>query len=186
MSTGHLRSDNPTTMGLPAPLMFLTQFVQGGSFGPKERNFAEVCQAMYSYGHYDFNHFLSMSISPMIIEVVVRIYYAARCLCEGKDLMDSLPIAGRPRLKTMLFTAHSVAAAANAGKVYVSQDPLSVNYPQWMTFFRYLLPQLKWGLLDKPSERFKYIQKSIDEDWDNVDKEIAALFEDQKSKPLII
>lgn len=173
---GHLQSDNPTTMGLPAPFMFLSQFLQGGSFGPKNRSFAEVCQAMYSYGHYDFRHFLSMSISPLIIEVIVRSYYAGRSLYEGKDIHDALPLANKPKVRTMLFTAHSIAAAANAGKVALSQNPLSINYSQWLIFFRYFFPQLKWILLDKPRDRFNFVQKRIDENWKKVDSEMFALW----------
>ena len=35
-----------------------------------------------------------------------------------------------PKLGTMLFTAHSVAAAINAGKVVFTENPMAINYPQ--------------------------------------------------------
>lgn len=77
---------------------------------------------MYTKG-YDFGHFLAMSIPVAIIEVVVRLFYFAKRLHEGYSFLDALPInipgkSRKPKLQTMLFTAHTIATAANAGKVY--------------------------------------------------------------------
>lgn len=62
----HFKSDITTSMGLPAPLMGLFNFLQFGSIGKEEQTIAEIVQGMY-YEGYDFIHFCSMSIPAMII-----------------------------------------------------------------------------------------------------------------------
>lgn len=48
-----------------------------------------------------------------------------------------------PKLATMLFIGHSAATAVNAGKVYFTQNPMAINYPQWIAFAKYSYKQLK-------------------------------------------
>ena len=48
-----------------------------------------------------------------------------------------------PKLATMLFIGHSAATAVNAGKVYFTQNPMAINYPQWIAFVKYSYKQLK-------------------------------------------
>lgn len=102
----HFKSDITTSMGLPAPLMGLFNFLQFGSIGKEEQTIAEIVQGMY-YEGYDFIHFCSMSIPTMIIEVVVRLGYAFKRIKEGYPLKESIPFSlnreKHPKLSTMLF-----------------------------------------------------------------------------------
>ncbi len=165
---GHMKSDITSSRGLPVPLMSLFEFLQFGKFGRNEYSISEVVRIMYRQG-YDFRRFISMSISPLIIEVIVRTSYLARRLMDGNDVMEALPIGNKPKLGTMLFLSHSLATLANAGKVTFHQNPLAINYPQWMAFFRYSISQLKWGLLDKPNAELQHVQKLLDGNWDLID-----------------
>ena len=74
----------------------------------------------------------------------------------------------------MLFVSHSIATAANAGKIAFTENPLSINYAQWLAFAKYSLSQLKWILIQKPALRNKYVQGFLDSDW----KELNSVLQD--------
>ena len=84
--------------------------------------------------------------------------------------------ANTPPEIRLSITAHTIAAAVNAGKVVVAsktgvENPfLAINYPQWLAFVKYSIQQLKWILHDKPDMRHKYVMSVIDDEW-------AALYE---------
>lgn len=177
----HFKSDITTSMGLPAPLMGLFNLFQFGSIGEYEQTVAEIVQGMY-YEGYDFIHFCSMSIPVMITEVIVRISYAVKRIKEGNRVVDSIPFSldreKHPKLATMLFVAHSGAAAVNAGKVYFTKNPMAINYPQWIAFAKYSYKQLKWVIVEKPAAREAYIEGKLDESWKSIDVEVNASFEE--------
>lgn len=148
----HFKSDITTSMGLPAPLMGLFNLLQFGKIGDEDQTIAEIVQGMY-YEGYDFIHFSSMAISTMIIEVIIRIGYALKKINEGHSIKNSIPFSldreKHPKLHTMLFIGHSIAASANAGKIYFTKNPMTINYAQWITFAKYSYSQLKWVLIEK-------------------------------------
>jgi len=187
---GHLESDIATPRGLPAPLMPLFQFLQFGEIGKSKHTVGEVTRIMYRSG-YDFRHFLAMSISPLLIEVIVRLGYFAKRMYEGCSFTDSIPLdlsitERKPKLQTMLFSAHLIATAANAGKVAIGQNPLMINYPQWVAFFRYAVPQLKWELIDKENKKFQYVQNRIDQDWRKIDRDLEDTWRLVIEKPIFL
>ena len=175
----HLKSDMTTSMGLPAPMMGLFNLLQLGSIGEYEQTVAEIVQGMY-YEGYDFIHFCSMSVSAMLIEVVVRLGYAIKRIKEGVAVKNAIPINTNrermPKLGTMLFTAHSAAAAINAGKVVFTENPMAINYPQWIAFAKYSYQQLKWGLVTKPALRDRFVLDTIDAELQSVYENIDTLF----------
>lgn len=185
---GHLQSDIATPSGLPVPLMPLFQFLQFGNIGKSGYTIGEISRIMYRSG-YDFRHFLAMSISPLLIEVIVRLGYFAKRMSENNSFLDSIPFdlpmsERKPKLKTMLFSAHLVATAANAGKVTITQNPLMINYSQWIAFFRYLIPQLKWVLVDKENKRFQYLQSRINQDWQDIDRALEETWNIVNTSPI--
>jgi hypothetical protein len=101
-------------------------------------------------------------------------------------MKDSIPFGDKPKLQTMLFSAHTIATAANAGKVYLTCSPLSINYPQWVAFFKYSIGQIKWILIDKPNKCFKYIQNEINNDWLKIDADLNSIISDTNIKPFIL
>lgn len=175
---GHLKSDIGTAAGLPAPFLSLLQLIQVGSFGEKGRTVGDLTRYMYAKG-YDFGHFMAMSIPVLLIEVLVRTFYFLKRMSEGYSFEESMPfnIPGQPRkpkLQTMLFTAHAVATAANAGKVYFSGgNPLAINLPQWLWMCKSSIHQIKWVVLEKERERFAYTQEKLDADWEAVNEQLA-------------
>lgn len=134
------------------------------------------------YEGYDFIHFCSMSVSAMLIEVVVRLSYAIKRIKEGVAVKNAIPISTNhermPKLGTMLFTAHSAAAAINAGKVVFTENPMAINYPQWIAFAKYSYQQLKWGLVTKPTLRDRFVLDTIDSELQSVYEDVDALFDE--------
>ena len=185
----HLKSDMTTSMGLPAPLMGLFNLLQFGSVGEYEQTIAEIVQGMY-YEGYDSVHFCSMSVSSMLVEVVVRIGYAIKRIKEGVAIKNAIPLSTdhekMPKLGTMLFTAHSAATAINAGKVLFTENPMAINYPQWIAFAKYSYQQLKWGLITKPALRDRYVLDAIDGELQEVYEDIDLLFEDMQGCKIIL
>lgn len=174
---GHMKSDIATPRGLPAPFMTMFNLFQFGDIGEEGLTIAEVARSMYGQG-YDFTHFLSMSVPVAINEALVRGAYCIKRVKEGHKLIESLPfdlaLNKKPKLSTMLFISHSIATAANAGKIAFTENPLSINYAQWLAFAKYSISQLKWILLQKPALRNKYVQGFIDSDW----KELNSVLQD--------
>lgn len=162
----HFKSDITTSMGLPAPMMELFNLLQFGELGEYDQTIAEIVQGMY-YEGYDFIHFCTLSIPVMIIEVATRIGYAFKRIKEGHSVKESIPFSlnreKHPKLATMLFIGHSAAVAVNAGKVYFTQNPMAINYPQWIAFAKYSYKQLKWMLIEKPDAREAYVHGVLNE-----------------------
>ncbi len=175
----HLKSDITTSMGLPAPLMSVFNLFQFGSIGEEEQTIAEIVQGMY-YEGYDFIHFCAMSIPVMVEEIIVRISYAIKRIKEGYRVRDSIPFSTdrekHPKLKTMLFIAHSSASAINAGQVCFSKNPMAINYPEWIAFAKYMYLQLKWVLAEKEKAREDYVNGKLDEEWMRIEEEANESF----------
>ena len=166
-------------MGLPAPFMALFHKMQFGKIGEND-TISELVKSMFYQG-YDFRHFCSMSIPVMISEVVVRVSYFVKRLAEGHSFAAAIPVGlspeKKPKLETMLFIAHSASTAINAGKVLFTQNPLDVNYPQWMSFARYSIKQMKWSLNDKPVLREEYVREAINGEWKVLSASIEKLWD---------
>lgn len=185
----HFKSDITTSMGLPAPLMTLFNLLQFGSIGEEEQTIAEIVQGMY-YEGYDFIHFCSMSIPTMIIEVIIRLGYGIKWIKEGNSVKDSIPFSlnreKHPKLSTMLFIGHSAATAVNAGKVYFTQNPMAINYPQWIAFAKYSYKQLKWVLLEKPELRDAYVRGVIADELNEVYTKIDGTFTEMSEEYILV
>jgi len=185
----HMLSDVNTPAGLPVPFMALFNKLQFGSIGEEQLNIAEMVKSMYGQG-YDFRHFCAMSIPVMIIEVVVRVSYFIKRLAEGYTFKEAIPFGlnheKKPKLGTMLFIAHSTSTAINAGKVIITENPLDINYPQWLSFARYTVKQLKWVLLDKPALRDKYVMNAINDEWDELAASMDSLWDEYANGATVV
>ena len=185
----HFKSDITTSMGLPAPMMGLFNLLQFGKIGEYDQTIAEIVQGMY-YEGYDFIHFCTLSIPIMIVEVVTRIGYAFKRIKEGHPVKESIPFSlnreKHPKLATMLFIAHSAATAVNAGKVYFTQNPMAINYSQWIAFAKYSYQQLKWVLLEKPNARDAYVCGILYEELEEALVSVDATFDDILAEYIVV
>lgn len=171
LQLGHLASDVATPAGLPAPLMPLLSFLQCGKIGEREHSIADVAREMYGKG-YDFRHFMSASIPVMISEVVVRLGYFIRQMQGGKSLSEAAPKASSVKLRRQLLIAHSVATLINAGKVYVTQNPLAISWPQALAFLRYVAPELMYLVYGQEAARSKILEEKILRDYHALDADL--------------
>ena len=175
-------------MGLPVPFMAMFNKLQFGKIGDNE-TIAELVKSMFYQG-YDFRHFCAMSIPVMITEVIIRVSYFAKRLYEGFSFAESIPVGlnheKKPKLGTMLFIAHSASTSINAGKVIFTKNPLDINYPQWLSFARYSVRQLKWGLVDKPALRDRYVMAAISDEWDVISTSIDDLWDEYSDNAIIV
>lgn len=185
----HFKSDVTTSMGLPAPFMSMFNLLQFGNIGEYDQIIAEIVQGMYFEG-YDFIHFCSMSIPTMLVEVIVRMGYAFKRINEGHAINDSIPVSlnreKHPKLSTMLFLGHSAATAVNAGKVAFTENPMAINYAQWIAFTKYSYSQLKWAVIKKPTMRDAYVTGKIYEEMNVVFDEVDNTFEEYTRDKIVI
>lgn len=185
----HFKSDITTSMGLPAPFMSLFNLLQFGNIGEYDQTIAEIVQGMY-YEGYDFIHFCSMSIPTMLVEVIVRMGYAFKRISEGHAIKDSIPVSLNrekyPKLATILFLGHFAATAVNAGKVAFTENPMAINYPQWIAFTKYSYSQLKWAVMEKPTIRDAYVTGKIYEEMNAVFAEVDNTFEEYTRDKIVI
>lgn len=185
----HFKSDITTSMGLPAPFMGLFNLLQFGKIGEEEQTIAEIVQGMYFEG-YDFIQFCSSSISNMIIESIVRIFYSIKKIKNGNKIEDSIPFSkdktNKVKLSTMLFISHSIACSVNLGKIYFSKNPLAINYPEWLTFAKYSYKQLKWALIRKPQLKEAYINNKLFDSLQEIYNEINETYKEYSEKYNII
>ncbi|HFI0035220.1 TPA: hypothetical protein ACGOTT_000107 [Streptococcus suis] len=177
----HFKSDITTSMGLPAPLMGLFNLLQFGEIGKEEETIAQIVQGMYQDG-YDFIHFATMSIPVMLIEVLVRLGYACRRLSQGASLLDAVAFSTNrkkyPKLGTILFTAHSVSIAVNLGKIIITENPLTINYPQWLAFFKYSYQEVHYQLFIEPEQKRRFFEEHDCLQYDRLYTDIDTLFEE--------
>lgn len=175
---GHIISDMCTTMGVPIPGWGFLQILQFGSFGDKDRTTADISRWMYLNG-YDLRHFITMSISVAVIEIIIRAYHYLSGL-ENRWQMESsvnasliskelANVESNLKLHKMLFLAHSVAASGNAMKVFAySGNPLAINADQWMLFLQESIKITKAIFRDKVSEKIARNRRIIDEEWEKI------------------
>lgn len=165
----HLESDVTTSMGLPVPFMVLFNVLQFGNIGELDKTIAEIVQEMYK-GGYDFIHFCSLAFPVMVTEVIIRLAYAVERIKEGASTVEAVPIlmpGEHSKLATMLLIGHSVAAAVNAGKVYFTKNPMSINYNQWIRFAQCACKETKWVLFGKKKAKEDYIENYMIRELDN-------------------
>lgn len=86
----------------------------------------------------------------------------------------------------MLFMGHSAATAVNAGKVLFSENPMAINYPQWIAFTKYSYSQLKWVLAEKPALRDAYVSGKIYEEMLDVYDEVERTFDEFTKDKIVI
>ena len=155
---GHLLSDvnAPSAngnrgMGLPAPFMGLLRMFENIPVG--DSNFGKQIEWMYVKG-YDFRQFVATSIPVAIMEVLLRAFYVGKQVKRydapfGQTLLDTVPTRMNPRFRILLALAFGTFCGVNAGRMYITQNLLNLNYASWMGLVWNGFHALKWALLQK-------------------------------------
>ncbi|MCK5785927.1 MAG: hypothetical protein KAH54_05130 [Candidatus Sabulitectum sp.] len=165
----HMCSDVATSKGLPVPFASMFRSLRVGNFvGPtgRKHSISSLTGWMYHYG-YDLRHFLTMSITPATIEIVLRAYLMLRHFAEHGEV--SFTLAKNPKYRSMLLSAHAIACATNAGKVALQQgNPLAINYAEWLALLRYLIPSLKYWIFDRKGLELEHLEAINDSGWNEI------------------
>jgi hypothetical protein len=113
-------------------------------------------------------------LTPAVIEIVLRAYLMVRHYGEQGETMFLL--GAHPKYRSMLLTAHTIAAAANAGKVELMQgNPLAINQAEWMAFIRYLIPSLKYWIFDRARLKREHLERLNAQEWQALEQHTAAM-----------
>lgn len=164
----HLVSDVATTRGLPVPFAPVLRQLKVGTFrvGNAQMDLSQMMGWMYHHG-YDLRHFITMGITPATIEIILRAYLMIRHYVEKGE--TTITLTNNPKYRSMLLSAHSVAAAANLGKLAIYQwNPLAINYAEWLALIRYLLPSVKYWLFDRHRLKMEYLENVTDKEWNEL------------------
>jgi len=175
---GHIISDMCTKMGVPIPGWAFLQLLRFGSFGANNKTIADISRWMYLNG-YDLRHFFTMSIPVAVIEIIVRGYHYLSSLETPEQLEYSLhssiaskelaQIQSNLKLHKMLFLSHAIAASGNALKVFTySGNPLAINLPQWLLFFKESVNIVQAINRDKNPEKILRNRNKINREWEEI------------------
>ena len=155
---GHLLSDvnapsqnDNRGMGLPAPFMGVLRMFDSLPVG--DSDLGRQIEDMYVKG-YDFRQFVVTSIPVLIMEVMMRVFYAVKQVKLagsplGEALIDTMPMTMNPRFRMMLAMAYGTVAAVNGARVYITQNILNLNYAAWLGLVWNGFHSIKWALLDR-------------------------------------
>lgn len=173
---GHLASDVGTPDGLQPPFFTLLQGINiVNPASPKHRTFGQIARWMYMNG-YDLRHFITMGITPGVIEIILRLYLMIKHYSIHGEVKFKL--ADNPKYRSMLLSAHAIASAANIGKIALQQgNPLAINYAEWLALLRYLVPSIKYWVFDKQRLKLKYMENINDKSWTDLLKSSGVLLE---------
>lgn len=155
---GHLLSDvnapsggGNRGMGLPAPFMGLLKMLK--NIPPGDSDFGRQIEYIYVNG-YDFRQFVATSMPMMIMEVMMRAFWIIKqmslyTISFSEALLDTVPMKLNPRFRMMLALGYGTSSAVNAGKVYITNNLLNLNYASWMGLCWNGFHALKWTLLQR-------------------------------------
>jgi len=162
----HMVSDVSTSKGLPVPFASVLRALKVGSFrgpGGNTHTVSQMILWMYHNG-YDLRHFVTMGITPATIEIILRAYLMIRHYATYGEA--KFVLAGDPKYRSMLLSAHAIACAGNAGKIALMQgNPLAINYAEWLALTRYLLPSLKYWVFDRKRLKMEHLTQINEEGW---------------------
>ncbi len=166
---GHILSDLCTKMGIAIPGWGLTQLLQFGKVGEKDRIIADLAKWMYLEG-YDLRHLLTMGTMPATIEIFTKLYF--KLTIPEAELLSPLyakdlnKIHNNIRLQKLLFIAHSVASSGNVMKIMLHQgNPLAFNTAQLFNFFK---QSVEMGIVrsrETTGEKIIRNRERIDKEW---------------------
>lgn len=143
----HIVSDIPTTKGIPIPGLSLLRAINMQTpfkLGPKgeEVSLNYLITWMYKNG-YTIEHFITMSIVPMIIELFIGTYYTVSNF-ELLHKMEDYKRKEDVKLQSMLALAHTLTMGGNIAKMaFMVWNPTAFNLAEclqmvktWMKLYK--------------------------------------------------
>ena len=165
---GHLLSDinAPTPkgnrgMGLPAPFMGLLSGLRNVKING--HSVGDNIEYMYLKG-YDMRQFVATSIPCLIMEILLRTCWTVKGISmEDKTLWTALsqtaPSNLHKKYRVMTAISYGVLCGINAGKIYITDNILNLNYAAWLGLTWNGFHALKWALFDKDFKLWNSFEK---------------------------
>lgn len=171
----HMFADLFSTCSLPFP---------GHSFLMEcgNREIRKFAATMYQQG-FNLKNIMIQSLSTIIIEVIIRIYFA---ISEVKKYKDTVEIKedysnfkafirvmklenNKAKLNEMLLLSHSIVCGMNIGKIIITKQPWSINITEIISVVKYTIPVIE-NLKNRQSDYAKIIRNAdeIKEGWYNL------------------
>lgn len=160
----HLLSDVSTSCGIQPPFFTLLQLINGKSpFILKEDgervSYTDVARYMYKHG-YTMEHFLTMSLVPLIIGVTIHTYYRI----ANFDMLYKNPhrvVNKDVKLCSMLTLAHNLSMSGNVIKMWMyGWNPSAFNWSELL-----MLVKSFYSLYKATQERNKAIEDHLYNEW---------------------
>jgi hypothetical protein len=184
LQAAHLVSDVATRSGLPLPGWTALLTIDATLPGARH-SVAELARWMFVRG-YDTWHFLTMATPLAATAAILRGYLAVRQRFDEEYRIDleterfrtlASGVSDLPRYQTMRLIAQGITAAGNLGRFALNgANPLTLNYPLWLTFSRSLLVSLDRAT---PTDTLTGTQRSgrilLDAGWAGLDVEDSSL-----------
>ncbi len=162
----HLLSDIPTSAGIQPPFFSVLQCLAGKSpfiLGPSGEKVTWTDAARYMYKHgYTMEHFLTMSIVPMIVELGVRIYYKIANFETAYGDDAQMIVKKDAKLASMLTLGHSLTMSGNILKTGLfGWNPAALNWSELLMLFESF-----FALYSARRERDQAIDKYLSHNWE--------------------
>ncbi len=190
---GHLLSDvnAPSAngnrgMGLPAPFMGVLRMFDSIPIG--DSDLGKQVEYMYIRG-YDFRQFVVTSIPMLIMEVMMRVFYAVKHVKVagaplGEALLGTMPGMMNPKFRMMLAIGYGTVAGVNVGKVYISKNILNLNYAAWLGLVWNGFHAAKWVLMERHLKLWEEFEQQEVEELECIVERIEGLVERAESLPV--
>ena len=146
------------------------------------REIRKFAVTMYQQG-FNLKNIMIQSLSTIIIEVIIRIYFD---ISEVKKYKDTIEIKedysnfkafirlmklenNKAKLNEMLLVSHSIVCGMNIGKIIITKQPWSINITEIISVVKYTIPVIE-NLKNRQSDYAKIIRNAdeIKEGWYNL------------------
>lgn len=150
----------------------------------------KLAAEMYQNG-FNMKNVIIQSISAIIIEIIIRIYFSIQSVRDYKNEVDiqedysnynEIKRVGKShnkeKLNEMLLVAHAIVTAINVGKVVIKRAPWEINITEIISVIKYGVRVVK-ATRRRNSEYAKLIRnsKEIHELWGKLDETVNNIDE---------
>lgn len=184
----HMFADLFSTCSLPFP---------GSSFLAEcdNRQIRKFAADMYKNG-FNCKNIIIQSLSTIIIETIIRIYFSIQSVKLYKTEMELsddysnleafskfIKPVSKEKLNEMLLVAHAITTAVNVGKVVIKKAPWEINVTEIISVVKYGVKVLR-SAMNRNSEYAKLIRNSeeIHEKWKQLEGETCYIDEELVSE----
>ena len=168
----HIVSDMFTSVGIPIPGFFLTQFF--AAEGDKN-SLAKIAERMYQDG-YDVRHIPAMSTPVVAMDVILTAYKYLISDLEPEIVEPVAVIEQRAahleiKIARMQFIAKSIAISGNVMRFFLppsNGNPCALNVAEWFAFLQSLILKVKVEMRDKSVEEVLGNREAIRKKWETL------------------